>query len=88
MQDEETDLSFADVNTSSAPRRPYTAPLLSDDSDNKNAPDRTGRGRSLYLEHETGREPATPALATCSDPLISLRFPAKPPQGAALGTHA
>jgi hypothetical protein len=43
-----------------------------------------------------GREPekhatvsdATPTLATCSDPWISLRFPAKPPQGAALGTPA
>ena len=39
MQDEETDLSFADVNTSSAPKRPYTAPLLNDDPDNENAPD-------------------------------------------------
>jgi hypothetical protein len=59
---------------------------------------------SLYLEHETGlagglrplcasraklgREPATPTLATCSDPWIPLRFPAKPPQEAALDTRA
>jgi hypothetical protein len=54
MQDEETDLSFADVNTSPAPKRPYTAPLLNDDPDNENAPDQTDRGHSLYLEHETG----------------------------------
>jgi len=32
------DPSFADVNTSSAPKRPYTAPLLNDDPDNENAP--------------------------------------------------
>ena len=63
MQEEETDLSFADFSTRSAPKRPYTAPLLSDDPDNENAPDLTGRGRSLYLEHETGLEPATPTLA-------------------------
>jgi hypothetical protein len=66
----------------------FSAPLLNDDLDNENAPDLTSRGRSHYLEHETGLEPATPTLATCSDPLISLRFPAKPPQGAALGTLA
>ena len=64
MQDEETDLSFADFGTEQAPKRPYTAPLLSDDSDNENAPDLTGRGRSVFLEHETGLEPATPTLAT------------------------
>jgi len=79
MQDEETDLGFANVGTSPAPKRPYTAPLLSDDPDSENAPDLTGRGRSHFLEHETGlagglrprcasraklgREPATPTLA-------------------------
>ncbi len=56
MQDEETDLSLADVNTSSAPKRPYTAPRLNDDPDNENAPDRTSRGRSFDLEHETELE--------------------------------
>ena len=81
-------MSFADFSTRSAPKRPYTAPLLSDDPDNENAPDLTGRGHSVYLEHETGLEPATPTLATCSDPWILLPFPAKPPQGAALGTRA
>jgi hypothetical protein len=54
MQDEETDLSFADFSAPSAPKRPYTAPLLNDDPTNENAPDLTGRGRSLDLEHETG----------------------------------
>ena len=64
LQDEETDLSFADFSAPSAPKRPYTAPLLSDDTDNENAPDLTGRGRLRILEHETGLEPATPTLAT------------------------
>jgi hypothetical protein len=54
MQDEEADLSFAGFGTLSAPKRPYTAPLLSDGPDRENAPDLSGRGRSLYLEHETG----------------------------------
>ncbi len=63
MQDEETDLSFADFGTPSAPKRPYTAPLLSDDPTNENAPDLTDRGRLHFLEHETGLEPATPTLA-------------------------
>ena len=34
----------------------------------ENAPDLTGRGRSLILEHETGLEPATPTLATATAP--------------------
>jgi hypothetical protein len=37
MQDEETDLSFADFNTSS-PKRPDTALLFNDGPDNENAP--------------------------------------------------
>ncbi len=64
------------------------APLSNDNPTNANAPDLTGRGRSHHLEHETGLEPATPTLATCSEPWILLRFPAKPPQGAASGTVA
>jgi hypothetical protein len=63
MQDEETDLSFADFNTPSAPKRPYTTPLLNDGPDSENAPDLTSRGRLEKLEHETGLEPATPTLA-------------------------
>ena len=54
MQDEETDLSFADFGSALAPKRPYTAPLSSDHADSENAPDLTGRERSLDLEHETG----------------------------------
>jgi hypothetical protein len=52
MQDEKTVLSFADFNTSS-PKRPDTALLINDGSDNEIAPNLTGRGRSLYVEHET-----------------------------------
>ena len=63
MQDEETELSFADFSTGSSPKRPYTAPLLNETPDSENAPDLTGRGRSLLMEHETGLEPATPTLA-------------------------
>ncbi len=48
----------------------------------------TPRRDSRMLEHETGLEPATPTVATCSGPWVLLRFPAKPPQGAALGTPA
>jgi len=54
MPEQETDLGFADFSTPSAPKRPYTAPLPTHDSDNKNAPDLTGRGHSVFLEHETG----------------------------------
>jgi len=68
MHDEETDLSFADFSTRAEPKRPYTAPFLSDDPDSENAPDPTGRGRSFYLEHETGLEPATPTLAREDQP--------------------
>ncbi len=67
MQDEETDLSFADFNTSS-PKRPDTALLLDDGPDNENAPDLTGRGRFEKMEHEAGLEPATPTLARESEP--------------------
>ena len=70
--------------------RPYTAPLLSEGPDTENAPDLTGRGRSVLLEHETGlasglrplcasraklgREPATPHVGKEMLGLISLRF--------------
>jgi len=54
MQDEETDLSFADFNTSSPPKRPDTTLLLNDGPDNENGPDLSGRGHSVFLEHETG----------------------------------
>jgi hypothetical protein len=54
MQDEETALSFADVNTSSAPRRPYTAPLLNDDPDNENAPNLAAEGVHLIWSARPG----------------------------------
>jgi len=54
------------------------------DSKHENAPDLTSRGRSHYLEHETGLEPATPTLARRCWPwfhwgfspraVISMRF--------------
>jgi len=43
--------------------RLYPAMNSAQDLESENAPDLTGRGRSLYLEHETGLEPATPTLA-------------------------
>ncbi len=57
------DPSFADVNTSSAPKRPYTAPLLNDDQTTK-TPQPGSRGRSLDLEHEIGL--AGGLLALCA----------------------
>ena len=57
------DLSFADFEVRDGSKRLYAAPGLSTDGEHENAPDLTGRGRSLYLEHETGLEPATPTLA-------------------------
>ncbi len=68
MREEEADLSFADFTNSSSPRRPYTAPDSSADAVNEIAPDPTGRGRSVFLEHETGFEPATLTLATVEGP--------------------
>jgi len=60
MREEEGDLSFADFGGA---QRRYTALGGDGDDCNENAPDRTGRGRSRNLEHETGLEPATPTLA-------------------------
>jgi hypothetical protein len=58
------DLSFADFTSDDSPKRPYTAPDILDDAEDKSAPDLTDRGRFGKLEHETGLEPATPTLAT------------------------
>jgi hypothetical protein len=88
IREEEMDLSFADFEVRDGSERLYPAPGSATEGGHENAPDLTGRGRLGFLEHETGLEPATPTLATCSDPWIPLRFPAKPPQGAALGTRA
>ncbi len=51
------------------------------------------KGALAALSKKRGRKvertpAATPTLATCSEFWISLRFPAKQPQGAASGTHA
>ena len=82
------DLSFGDLEVRDGSKRISPAPGLSTEAEHENAPDLTSRGRSHYLEHETGLEPATPTLATCSGPWVLLRFPAKPPQGAASSTVA
>ncbi len=88
IREEEMDLSFADLEVRDCSKRLYPDPTAGTDDQHKSAPDLTSRGRLHFLEHETGLEPATPTLATCSDPWIPLRFPTKPPQGAALGTPA
>ena len=56
MPQEETDLSFADFGGST---RPYTAPTPEAATSNENAPDLSGRGHSVLLEHETRFELAT-----------------------------
>jgi hypothetical protein len=63
IREEEMDLSFADFETRDGSERLYPAPSSSRAGEHENAPDLTDRGRSLYLEHETGLEPATPTLA-------------------------
>ncbi len=57
------DLSFADFEVRDGSERLYPAPSSSTEGESENASDLTSRGRSLYLEHETGLEPATPTLA-------------------------
>ena len=50
------------------------------EAEHENAPGLTGRGRSLYLEHETGLEPATPTLARedePEEPPVQTRTPRK-----------
>ncbi len=64
IREEEMDLSFADFEARDGSERLYPAPGSSTEGRHENAPDLTSRGRSLYLEHETGLEPATPTLAT------------------------
>ena len=54
IRDEEVDLSFADFEVRDGSERLYPAPSQSTEGDSENAPDLTSRGRSLYLEHETG----------------------------------
>ena len=54
--EEEMDLSFADFEVRDGPERLYPAPTSATDNKHKSAPDLTGRGRSRFLEHETGLE--------------------------------
>ncbi len=58
------DLSFADFEVRDGSKRISPAPTSVTDGKQKNAPDLTGRGRSHFLERETGIEPATPTLAS------------------------
>jgi hypothetical protein len=63
IREEEMDLSFADFEMRDGSERLYPAPTAATDDQHKNAPGLTDRGRSHFLEHETGLEPATPTLA-------------------------
>ena len=67
MPVEEHDLAFADFGM--GPERPYTAPRTSTDNTNDNAPGASDRGRSEFLERETGFEPATLSLGRDDEPL-------------------
>jgi len=62
------DLSFADFEVRDGSERLYPAPSSSADSERENAPDLTGRGRSAFLERETGFEPATLSLGKEDEP--------------------
>ncbi len=48
------DLSFADFEVRDGSERLYPAPGPSTEGEHENAPDLTRRGRSLYLERDTG----------------------------------
>jgi Phage integrase family len=63
IREEEMDLSFADFEVRDGSERLYPAPSQSAEGDSENAPGLISRGRSHFLEHETGLEPATPTLA-------------------------
>ena len=63
IREEEVNLSFADFEVRDGSERLYPTPGSTTVREDENAPDLTGRGRSVYLEHETGLEPATPTLA-------------------------
>ena len=65
MPQEETDLSFDDFG---GPKRPYTAPTQQSVAANENAPATSGRGHSLFMEHETRFELATLTLARRKGP--------------------
>jgi hypothetical protein len=66
------DLSFADFEVRDGSERLDPAPSSSTEEGYENAPDPTGRGRSLYLEHETGLDvlldPAPPPVTRAGQP--------------------
>jgi hypothetical protein len=47
-------LSFAEFEVRDGSERLYLTPSSSTEAKHENAPDLTGRGRSVFLEHETG----------------------------------
>ena len=61
LREEETDLSFLDFD--STKRHPRGTEHL-EVAENQNAPDLSGRGHSVFMEHETRFELATLTLAT------------------------
>jgi integrase len=66
MPAEHGDVEFA--NFSSVAKRRYASPTSYDTSETENAPGVTGRGRSLFMEHETRFELATLTLARETEP--------------------
>ena len=72
MPEEESNLSFAEFGVGvnekrvaiGAPKRPYTAPAVSDTAPNENTPGRSDRGHWEKMERETGLEPATLSLGS------------------------
>jgi len=63
LREEEPDLSFADFGVvRDVSRRLYTSPTDASSPEDKNAPDANRRERSVFLERETGVEPATLGL--------------------------
>ena len=62
---ESGDLNYADFDTEkNGSERLYPAPASEETPETENAPDLTGRGHSLNMEHETRFELATLTLAT------------------------
>ncbi len=55
--------SFADVDDQRQLGTALSALNSAQELESENTAELTGRGRSYYLEHETGLEPATPTLA-------------------------
>jgi hypothetical protein len=54
IRGEEGNLDFTDLALGDRSKRPYAAQDRNADAINDNAPDLSGRGHSLNMEHETG----------------------------------